>query len=287
MGMGICNESMDMRSITKFENKNDCTVDQLPCPKTISKEESRIVQNCLLRWQTEATSDMSYLEESIKGINQQLESMYDEEELKCLEYQLHAVMVHEGSIDSGHYWTYVHDRNRQTWLKFNDNTVSEVLWDELLKESIGGHSKTSAYSLVYIDASKSDILLKTEPDGTNTKNMELNEMEVLARSLPLDLAEMVQKSNNEFIEECVKWDVAQEEKRALEEAKQKEAMEQERKRLKQYKEEQKLQKEFKGINDSDSSDANNNKVDKENNDSDSRVLRNSKEFKRLEKSYIN
>ena len=66
------------------------------------------------------------------------------------EYQLHAVMVHEGSIDSGHYWAYVLDHQRKVWLKFNDNTVNEASWDELSKESMGGHSNTSAYSLVYI-----------------------------------------------------------------------------------------------------------------------------------------
>ena len=35
--------------------------------------------------------------------------MYEEDELKRLEYQLHAVMVHEGGVDSGHYWAYVKD----------------------------------------------------------------------------------------------------------------------------------------------------------------------------------
>ena len=46
----------------------------------------------------------------------------------------------------------------QVWLKFNDNTVNEASWEELVKESFGRHSNTSAYSLVYIDASKPDLL---------------------------------------------------------------------------------------------------------------------------------
>lgn len=50
----------------------------------------------------------------------------------------------------------------QVWLKFNDNTVSEVTWAELSKESVGGHSNTSAYSLVYIDASKPELLMDAE-----------------------------------------------------------------------------------------------------------------------------
>ena len=40
--------------------------------------------------------------------------MYDSvEELRTLQFELHAVMVHEGSIDSGHYWAYVRDHARK------------------------------------------------------------------------------------------------------------------------------------------------------------------------------
>ena len=54
----------------------------------------------------------------------------------------------------------------KVWLKFNDNSVNEASWEELLKESIGGRSNTSAYSLVYIDTSKPEILLQTTEDTT-------------------------------------------------------------------------------------------------------------------------
>ena len=57
--------------------------------------------------------DMSALDASIKEIDQKIERMYDEEELRQLEYQLHAVMVHEGGVDSGHYWAYVKDHKKQ------------------------------------------------------------------------------------------------------------------------------------------------------------------------------
>jgi ubiquitin carboxyl-terminal hydrolase 25/28 len=44
--------------------------------------------------------------------------------------------------------------------------VSEVTWEELSKESFGGHSNTSAYSLVYIDAAKPELLTDGD-DGSN------------------------------------------------------------------------------------------------------------------------
>ena len=45
------------------------------------------------------------------------------------------------------------------WLKFNDNSVSEATWEELQRESVGGHSNASAYSLVYLRSSKEEMLL--------------------------------------------------------------------------------------------------------------------------------
>ena len=57
----------------------------------------------------------------------------------------------------------------QVWLKFNDNTVSEVTWEELVKESVGGTSNTSAYSLVYIDASKPELLMDSHDKMAQTE----------------------------------------------------------------------------------------------------------------------
>ena len=56
---------------------------------------------------------MQSLESAIQRIDNQIENMYADESLQKHEYQLHAVMVHEGSIDSGHYWAYVLDHKRK------------------------------------------------------------------------------------------------------------------------------------------------------------------------------
>jgi hypothetical protein len=48
---------------------------------------------------------------------QEIADMYDSvEDLRKLEFRLHAVMVHEGSIDSGHYWAYVRDHKKKVRL---------------------------------------------------------------------------------------------------------------------------------------------------------------------------
>lgn len=41
---------------------------------------------------------------------------------------------------------------RNGWMKFNDVSVSEVSWEEVRRESLGGaHGNTSAYCLVYVN----------------------------------------------------------------------------------------------------------------------------------------
>ena len=76
-------------------------------------------------------------------------------------YRLHAVLVHEGQAASGHYWAYVYCMQHRKWLKFNDITVSEVNWEELLRESMGGYHNASAYCLMYVDATRTDVLTGT------------------------------------------------------------------------------------------------------------------------------
>ena len=102
----------------------------------------------------------------------------------------------------------------KVWLKFNDNTVNEAFWDELAKESMGGHSNTSAYSLVYIDTCKPELLLMdAEWAGSigesHGEKMDQGELEALAVTLPKELAQFVIDDNNAFQEEIVQWDKEQ------------------------------------------------------------------------------
>ena len=73
------------------------------------------------------------------------------------EYHLHAVLVHEGQATGGHYWAYVLNHKRNVWLKFNDISVTEVEWQDLERESVGGSGNASAYCLMYVDISKQEI----------------------------------------------------------------------------------------------------------------------------------
>jgi ubiquitin carboxyl-terminal hydrolase 25/28 len=55
-------------------------------------------------------------------------------------YNLHAICIHDGNANSGHYFTFIFDRFQKKWRKYNDITVSEVTEDEVFTAATGGDS---------------------------------------------------------------------------------------------------------------------------------------------------
>ena len=108
-------------------------------------------------------------------------------------YRLHAILVHEGQANGGHYWSYIFDSAKGVWRKFNDVTVTETTWDEVQRESIGGYRNTSAYCLVYVDACRSDLF-------------ELNATE---EEMPRSIQAYVESDNEMFMKEIEDWDAKQ------------------------------------------------------------------------------
>lgn len=69
-------------------------------------------------------------------------------------YRLHAVLVHEGQANAGHYWAYIYSSQHRCWMKYNDISVTESSWEELMRDSFGGYRNTSAYCLMYVNDKK-------------------------------------------------------------------------------------------------------------------------------------
>ena len=74
-----------------------------------------------------------------------------------MKYQLHGVCIHDGSAESGHYYTLIKDHYQGVWREFNDIRVKTVDEETVLSQSKGGEGYKSAYWLVYI----SDKMLNT------------------------------------------------------------------------------------------------------------------------------
>ena len=64
---------------------------------------------------------------------------------------MHAVVVHEGTPDMGHYYIFIKDHNSNLWRKFNDTRVTIVAEHEVFESSFGGLGGRTAFWVIYID----------------------------------------------------------------------------------------------------------------------------------------
>ena len=85
-------------------------------------------------------------------------------------YELYGVLVHSGSIASGHYYAFLRPTLERKWYKFDDTIVSEVTEKEAVEENFGGKNEKgvdkaySAYMLVYVRKEDAPSLYEPVPD---------------------------------------------------------------------------------------------------------------------------
>ncbi|XP_016331653.1 ubiquitin carboxyl-terminal hydrolase 25-like [Sinocyclocheilus anshuiensis] len=173
-----------------------------PAPRHITEEELRVLEGCLHRWRSEVENDTRDLQASISRIHRTIELMYSDKSMMQVPYRLHAVLVHEGQANAGHYWAYIFDPHQQQWMKYNDISVTKSSWEELVRDSFGGYRNASAYCLMYID-DKKPFLIEEEFDK------ETGQMLSGLDKLPPDLKEYVEADNKLFVREMEEWDTLQ------------------------------------------------------------------------------
>lgn len=180
-----------------------------PAPRHITEEELSVLESCLHRWRTEIENDTRDLQESISRIHRTIELMYADKSMIQVPYRLHAVLVHEGQANAGHYWAYIFDHRESRWMKYNDIAVTKSSWEELVRDSFGGYRNASAYCLMYIN-DKAQFLIQEE------FNKETGQPLVGIETLPPDLRDFVEEDNQRFEKELEEWD-AQLAQKALQE----------------------------------------------------------------------
>ncbi|KAM9636065.1 ubiquitin carboxyl-terminal hydrolase 25 isoform 3-T3 [Trichechus inunguis] len=180
-----------------------------PAPRHITEEELSVLEGCLHRWRTEIENDTRDLQESIARIHRTVDLMYSDKSMIQVPYRLHAVLVHEGQANAGHYWAYIFDHRENRWMKYNDIAVTKSSWEELVRDSFGGYRNASAYCLMYIN-DKAQFLIQEEC------NKETGQALVGIETLPPDLRDFVEEDNQRFEKELEEWD-AQLAQKALQE----------------------------------------------------------------------
>ncbi|KAM4014799.1 ubiquitin carboxyl-terminal hydrolase 28 isoform 2-T2 [Anomaloglossus baeobatrachus] len=207
-----CNESLDdtdstvntsttetsttESSSTSFSEQSDLSSTDAPAPRTITEEELRSVEACLRRWRAEVQQDMAELKKSVAQIQRNIEEIYEDPDLLQVPYRLHAVLVHEGQANAGHYWAYIYSHTRLCWLKYNDISVTEATWEELERDSYGGLRNASAYCLMYINNKLPHLI----------EDLETGQLEDKIRRLPGAYAQWIRDDNERFNQEVAEWE---------------------------------------------------------------------------------
>ncbi|EDV26154.1 uncharacterized protein TRIADDRAFT_55977 [Trichoplax adhaerens] len=162
----------------------------------IDHEELITLEKCIKRWSSEITKEVDALREKIASVEEAIEQMFQDDDMRKVKYHLHAVLVHAGQVDSGHYWAFIYWRSYNKWLKINDVQVYEVTWEEVKRESRGGgRSHTSAYCLIYI----SDDIVQCWDFETDSKDK-------IVDSLSPALHEVVRDHNTKFYKALKDWE---------------------------------------------------------------------------------
>ena len=63
-------------------------------------------------------------------------------------YQLQGIVIHAGTAESGHYYSYIHDKVQSGWFEFNDVWVREFNPADMSDECFGGEEKFSWSSTI-------------------------------------------------------------------------------------------------------------------------------------------
>jgi ubiquitin carboxyl-terminal hydrolase 34 len=66
-----------------------------------------------------------------------------------LVYELYAILVHSGTANAGHYFSYIRIPDNNRWFSFNDERVQEIAPSDIEKTFGGSGGASSAYVLYY------------------------------------------------------------------------------------------------------------------------------------------
>ncbi|KAG0183416.1 ubiquitin-specific protease ubp2 [Apophysomyces sp. BC1021] len=119
-----------------------------------------IYEKALEVLQKEADTAKNLIEQStqtVQDLRSRIRSQY--KDLTKLAYRIHAVFIHQGQANYGHYWVYIYDKPKDQWWKYNDSQVSKVDESEIFRDTTG--STANPYFLVYVKDEVSEALVET------------------------------------------------------------------------------------------------------------------------------
>ncbi|KAI8147774.1 hypothetical protein BJV82DRAFT_664137 [Fennellomyces sp. T-0311] len=115
------------------------------------------VLDFLREHEREARETIAHCEANIHELQRKIRTQYSD--LDSFAYRIHAVFIHQGQANYGHYWIYIYNHQQEQWWKYNDSRVTKVDEAEIFQNTTG--STANPYFLVYIKDSEADALVQT------------------------------------------------------------------------------------------------------------------------------
>ncbi|KAI7873880.1 cysteine proteinase, partial [Lichtheimia hyalospora FSU 10163] len=123
-----------------------------------SEELAQMHEQALQLLKEEANTARKTIErsrETIHQLQQRIRTQY--EDLTDIAYRLHAVFIHQGQANYGHYWVYIYNHQKEQWWKYNDSLVTKVDENEIFQNTTG--RTANPYFVVYIKESEVERLV--------------------------------------------------------------------------------------------------------------------------------
>ena len=115
----------------------------------MQENQIKIALGVLEKYKEAAEKQISMLQEQIEKLENIVASPYIKD--KERPYELHAILIHDGLAENGHYYSYIYDRVKKCWWQYNDHRTFQVEEEQVMKEAIGDTAAyKSACNLVYI-----------------------------------------------------------------------------------------------------------------------------------------
>lgn len=176
--------------------------------KPADQAKAKDVVSMLKSYNGQLSGQVDEMEKKVKELEAKIKAAYAIKEMQKMPYDLHSICVHDGNATSGHYYTFIFDHCQKKWRKYNDIKVTEVSEEDVFKESLGGNSWKTAYWLVYMQQSITDIIKKEDinkysvpanPLGpTNCSNSYYGD------KIPNEIKKQIEQENQKQAEEIIK-----------------------------------------------------------------------------------
>lgn len=150
-----------MKFLKKQKNIKGMDEDGASTPDNLILETPDIkkVRKVLRKYKGEAVACIEQMQRQLSEIYKKIEMLYADPNLQKNKYKLHSLLIHDGYAGSGHYYAFVHDIESDKWRKYSDLIITDISFEDVMRDAIGGNGLTSAYCLFYV---KEDLLQKTD-----------------------------------------------------------------------------------------------------------------------------